>query len=292
MNIYKWLLICVSCTVLATCGEQYDARIQVLEKKISQAADPKLVADLIALYQEAVQRHPERYADNARYLTRAAELKFTHVRDNVGAVRLAVSAIKDYGSKADVAEAAGLLARIWRLYKNRATPDLSREPDDIDLMRFTLEQNTRWIDSCLARLDRQLLSTAEVNRQTAEKFLQTAEGYAILIEDPDPNKAARLYVQAASLARSIGEPRTSLRLYYHVAEQMPQQKSAPLALFMMGILYEDDLKELDNAKRTYEEFLRRYPNDPEYADDVKAALKNLGTPLEELIKRFEQNKPQ
>ncbi len=289
----KFLLyLAAACTVLAACGTSYEKKIQALESQIAESADPKAVAELIALYQEAAKAHPDRHADNARYLTQAAELKFVNERDNVGAVRLATAAIKDYGARADVADAAGLLARIWRLYKNRATPDLSRNPDEIDLMRFTLEQNTRWLDSCLARMDRQLLAANEPDRALAERFIQTAEGYAIVLESPDPNRAASLYAQAAGLARSIGEPNTALRLYYYVAENMTQQRSAPLALFMMGIIYEDDLKDIDRAKQTYEDFLKRYPNDPEYADDVRAALNNLGTPLEELIRRFEQNKPQ
>ncbi len=288
----KLLYIVVAVALLTACGKSYEAEIQALEKKLSEKTDPQSIAQLIALYEEAAQAHPNRHSDNVRYLTRAAELKYEYVRDNVGAVRLAVAAMKQGAQDQDVADAAGLLARIWRLYKNRATPDLSKNPDDIDQMRFTLERSTRWLDSCLARLDRQLLAGSEPDRKTAEKFLQVAEGYAILVEDPDPNKAARLYVQAGGLARSIGEPNTALRLYYYVAENMPQQASAPFALFMMGIIYEDDLKDLDNARKTYESFLKRYPNDPEYTDDVQAALKNLGIPLEELIKRFEQNKPQ
>ncbi len=281
-----------ACLVLVACGKRYESKILELEKQLSDNAHPNVVEQLLALYEEAVQAHPDRHEDNVRYLSRAAELKFLQMRDNVGAVRLAARAIREHGKGQDLAEAAGVLARVWRLYKHRAAPDLSKNPDDIDRARFLLEQNTRWLDSCLARLDRQLLSANEPDRQLAEKFLQIAEGYAVLIEEPDPNKAANLYLQAGGLARSIGEPNAALRFYYYVAENMPQQRNAPFALFMMGIIYEDDLKDLDNAKKTYESFLRRYPNEPEYTDDVQAALKNLGTPLEDLIKRFEQNKPQ
>ncbi len=281
-----------ACLVLAACGKRYEPKILELEKQLSDNAHPNVVEQLLALYEEAVNAYPDRREDNVRYLSRAAELKFLQLRDNVGAVRLAARAIREHGKGQDLAEAAGVLARVWRLYKHRATPDLSKNPDDIDQARFLLEQNTHWLDSCLARLDRQLLSANEPDRQLAEKFLQIAEGYAVLIEEPDPNKAADLYIQAGGLSRSIGEPNAALRFYYYVAENMPQQRNAPFALFMMGIIYEDDLKDLDNAKKTYESFLRRYPNEPEYTDDVQAALKNLGTPLEDLIKRFEQNKPQ
>ncbi len=292
MSWRNLLSAAAACLVLVACGKRYESKILELEKQLSDNAHPNVVEQLLALYEEAVQAHPDRHEDNVRYLSRAAELKFLQLRDNVGAVRLAARAIREHGKEQDLAEAAGVLARVWRLYKHRATPDLSKNPDDIDQTRFLLEQNTRWLDSCLVRLDRQLLSANEPDRQLAEKFLQIAEGYAVLIEEPDPNKAADLYIRAGGLARSIGEPNAALRFYYYVAENMPQQRNAPFALFMMGIIYEDDLKDLDNAKKTYESFLRRYPNEPEYTDDVQAALKNLGTPLEDLIKRFEQNKPQ
>jgi tetratricopeptide (TPR) repeat protein len=292
MSWRNLLSAAAACLVLVACGKRYESKIAELEKQLSGNAHPNVVEQLLALYEEAVQVHPDRHEDNVRYLSRAAELKFLQLRDNVGAVRLAARAIREHGKGQDLAEAAGVLARVWRLYKHRATPDLSKNPDDIDQARFLLEQNTRWLDSCLARLDRQLLSAGEPDRQLAEKFLQIAEGYAVLVEETDPNKAADLYIQAGGLARSIGEPNAALRFYYYVAENMPQQRNAPFALFMMGIIYEDDLKDLDNAKKTYESFLQRYPDEPEYTDDVQAALKNLGTPLEDLIKRFEQNKPQ
>ena len=45
----------------------------------------------------------------------------------------------------------------------------------------------------------------------------------------------------------------------------------------------------ENFKSTYEEFLKRYPNDPDYVDDAENALKFLGIPPEEIIKQFEKN---
>lgn len=60
---------------------------------------------------------------------------------------------------------------------------------------------------------------------------------------------------------------------------------------MIGFVYENDLNDLENAKQTYEAFLQKYPNDPDFADDAQMALKNLGKSPEELIKEFEQNQP-
>ena len=69
---------------------------------------------------------------------------------------------------------------------------------------------------------------------------------------------------------------------------MPQHPKAPTALFMMGFIYENDLGDLNKAKETYQTFLNRYPNDPDYADDAQNALKFLGKSPEEIIREFEK----
>ena len=57
---------------------------------------------------------------------------------------------------------------------------------------------------------------------------------------------------------------------------------------MMGFVYENDLNDLVKAKATYEAFLQKYPNDPDFADDAKTALTMLGRSPEDIIKEFEQ----
>ena len=52
----------------------------------------------------------------------------------------------------------------------------------------------------------------------------------------------------------------------------------------------DDVKSADylfRALDTYHQFLDKYPNSP-LAADVESSIKNVGVPLEELIKTFEQ----
>jgi hypothetical protein len=45
---------------------------------------------------------------------------------------------------------------------------------------------------------------------------------------------------------------------------------------------------LPKAKETYEDFLKKFPDDKDYADDATMALKNLGKSPEDLIKEFEK----
>ncbi len=48
------------------------------------------------------------------------------------------------------------------------------------------------------------------------------------------------------------------------------------------------LRDLDECKKYYEEFLEKYP-ESDFADDAEMSLKNLGKTPEELIMEFEKN---
>lgn len=275
--------------ILSACGEDFSKKITALEQKLAASNDPAVAEELCNTYQAAAQANPGEHAQNLLYLTKAAEIKFLRNKDAVGAVRLVNTALKEHGDDQDLAEPIGLLARVWRLYQHKATPDFSKEPDDIDLTKLNLERNLFWIDSALIRLDRTMGGATVTDKSKADMFLQLSEGYATLVQTVDPNKFADLNMKAAGLAKTIGEPNTALRFYYNVAEKLPTHAKAPTALFMMGFIYENDLKDMTMAKSTYERFLQQYPSDPDYADDAQNALQYLGIPPEEIIKQFEKN---
>lgn len=290
MRIFKSFLFALFAgLILSACGEDFSKKIAELEQKLAVSNDPAVAETLCNTYQTAAQANPGDHAKNLAYLTKAAEIKFVRNKDAVGAVRLVNTALKDHGEGQDLADPVSMLTRVWRLYQHKATPDLSKEPDDIDLTKLNLERNLFWIDTALARLDRGMGGATATDKAKAGLFLELSEGYSTLVQTVDPNKFADLNMKAAGLAKTIGEPNKALRFYYNVAEKMPTHAKAPTALFMMGFIYENDLKDMAQAKTTYEEFLKRYPNDPDYVDDAENALKFLGIPPEEIIKQFEKN---
>jgi TolA-binding protein len=77
-------------------------------------------------------------------------------------------------------------------------------------------------------------------------------------------------------------------LYSKIADGLPQHKKAPTALFMIGFVQENDLGDISKAKTTYESFLQKYPNDPDFADDAQNAIKMLGKSPDDIIKEFEK----
>ncbi|TNE51128.1 MAG: tetratricopeptide repeat protein [Bacteroidetes bacterium] len=276
-------------TLLTACANDPAEQIPVLEQYYITAGEQSTADSLLVLYHAAMEAHPDKQAENLHYASRAAEIEFVRHKKNVEAVRLLNGALEQYGQGQDLAEPVGVLARIWRNYKYKATPDLSRNPDDIDLMQANLERQMPWIDSALVRLDRQMLKPQADVPGLAKNFIEISDGYSILVEQANPNKHVDLIMRAAKLAKSVGDPNTALRFFYNVAEKKPDHPKAPEALFMMGYIYANDLKDIEKARSTYESFLERYPNDPDYADDAAMEIKFLGMSPEEIIRQFEQN---
>lgn len=277
---------------MIACKEDPAAKIPALEAAF-QASNSDAAADsLVQAYQAAAAAHPDKAADNLHYLSAAAIILFDRNKDALGAVRLANEAIEKYGEGQNLTEPIGVLAQVWCAYQYKSTPDLSKRPDDIDLTRENLEQNLPWIDSSLMRIDKQIATASGADlKVVAEPFIRISEAYAALVEKSDVDKHVDLLRRAAGLAKSIGDPNKALRLYYSIAEKLPEHKRAPEALFMMGFIYDDDLKNFDKAKEYYELFLERYPENTELKSTVESSLKNLGIPPEELIKQFQQNNP-
>jgi tetratricopeptide (TPR) repeat protein len=269
------------------------AEIARLENRLEKNFSTAVADSLVALYLQSVSAHPDDTTRNLQYLTKAADIQFTKQKNTVGAVRILNDAVKQYGGgNQDFGDVFGGMARIWTAYLYKSTPDLSRQPEDIDEMHANLLNNLRWIDSSLYRIDQKMMNNSrpgDLNLADADAFIEISEAAAALQkEKQQPDAYVRILMQAAGLAKSIGNPNKALQLYYQVESQYPEHSQAPAALFLSGFIYENDLGDLDKAKTAYQDFLKRYPNDPSYLDDVQVSLKNLGKSAEELIREFEK----
>lgn len=140
----------------------------------------------------------------------------------------------------------------------------------------------------LVSLDKAMGGAAVTDKTKAEEFIKTSEELAALVEKSNPDQYVDVLLKAAGLAKTIGNPQKAIELYTKVAAGLPQHKKAPTALFMIGFVQENDLNDLEKAKATYEMFLQKYPNDPDFADDAQNALKMLGKSPEEIIREFEK----
>jgi len=104
---------------------------------------------------------------------------------------------------------------------------------------------------------------------------------------PADTVAAMPLYRSAEVVRAMNDPKRAAEVYRMVTERYPSFSKAPEALFMLAFTYDEDLKDLDAAKATYEKFLAAHPTHS-FADDTEMLLKNLGKSDEEILKALEK----
>lgn len=81
----------------------------------------------------------------------------------------------------------------------------------------------------------------------------------------------------------------AIKYYTQVNTEYPDSVEAINSLFMIAFLEANEIGNLDKARETYEEFIKRYP-DHELAVSARAELNNLGkTPEEILQEKFSKS---
>jgi len=97
--------------------------------------------------------------------------------------------------------------------------------------------------------------------------------------------------KAGDLTMNLNMPQKAIMVFDRILKDFPDFEKAPQCLFLKGYIYENEIHDLNTAKKIYEEFLQKYPDD-EFADDAEVSIKNLGKSPEELIKEFENKAKQ
>jgi len=78
----------------------------------------------------------------------------------------------------------------------------------------------------------------------------------------------------------------SIESFKKIFEKYPQNKYAPVSLFMSGFVQANELQNYDEATKAYNLFLQKYP-DHELAKSAKEELDNMGLSPEDILKKAE-----
>jgi len=130
-------------------------------------------------------------------------------------------------------------------------------------------------------------SNLEFDKDKAENLVSTYNAFTSKFAD-DPQSAGYLF-KTAEVLRSLKKFNEAVSVYGKIVKNYPNFDKVPHSLFLQGFSHENDLKNLDQAKVCYEDFLKRFP-DHELADDVQFSLNNLGKSPEDIIKGFEERR--
>ncbi|MBN2174242.1 MAG: tetratricopeptide repeat protein [Bacteroidales bacterium] len=143
------------------------------------------------------------------------------------------------------------------------------------------------LDSQIKALEQSLFSDENktIDRTKARELI---DAYVQFAADYSKDARAPEYLfKAGDMAMNMNMPHKAIEIFDKIMNNYPDYEKTPQCLFLKGYVYENDLKDLDMAKKIYEEFLQKYPDD-EFADDAEISIKNLGKSPEDLIREFEE----
>jgi uncharacterized protein (DUF924 family) len=86
-------------------------------------------------------------------------------------------------------------------------------------------------------------------------------------------KSAREMFQEA---QNAGDPPSRIAAYRRVVDEYPDAEVSPQALFMVGFIHSEELKDHDAAERVFRELLQRYPHS-ELAASAKWMVDHMRT---------------
>ena len=136
-------------------------------------------------------------------------------------------------------------------------------------------------------LQLQLVDTdLKTNLEVAQELVAEIEDY--LSKYPDSTTIPDYYMQLGDLyTHALQLPVKGLYFFQKVHADFPNYKKAAVALFYQGFVLENYMGQQEQAKAVYESFLIDYP-EHELSETVKLSIQQLGIPIEELVKQFEE----
>lgn len=126
--------------------------------------------------------------------------------------------------------------------------------------------------------------TGMLNEEAAQNYLAAAETFAQ--EFPTDTAAALPLYRAAEVARALGKPAKAIEIYQQIITQYPTFSKAAEAHFMLAFSYDEDMNNLESARKEYEAFIKTYPSHG-FVDDAEMLLSNLGKSDEEILRELE-----
>ncbi|KAF0131257.1 MAG: hypothetical protein FD155_921 [Bacteroidetes bacterium] len=126
---------------------------------------------------------------------------------------------------------------------------------------------------------------SQYNSADALQLMQLYERYADSLP-ADPLSAEYLF-KAADISLYQREGQLTLALLEKLIENYPGHPHVAMSTFLKAFVYDTRLNDTASARRYYNEFIEKFP-DNEFADDANNAIRNLGKSPEELIREFEK----
>lgn len=139
----------------------------------------------------------------------------------------------------------------------------------------------------IADMEKRLFSpeSFSFNKESADSLVDM---YVKYIEKyPKDTLSPSFLFKAANLKMNSDDAAGAISFFDRYLNEYPEAPKASMCFFFKGFIYENMMRDLDQAREIYLQFIEKYPND-EFVDDARMSLMNLGKTPEMLIREFEQ----
>lgn len=130
--------------------------------------------------------------------------------------------------------------------------------------------------SCSRKSEKELMAEAQAASQQ-KNFQLAIEKYTEVVDRFQESPAAETsqYRIATIFTNDLRDPLNGIKQYQRYSSMFPTSKEAPIALFLIGFLWNNELHQLDSARSAYEKFIHVYP-DHSLATSARFELETLG----------------
>lgn len=148
------------------------------------------------------------------------------------------------------------------------------------------------ITACSSKTDQSYFNEAD-NFLKQDNIPDAVSSYENLLKEfPDSKLAPQVLMKLAAIYQSkrvtslseLESLKKANEYYMMVFEKYPDDAEAPTALFMAGFIQANELNDYDQATKTYNTFLQKYP-DNDLAASAKQELENMGLSPEEILRK-------
>lgn len=138
----------------------------------------------------------------------------------------------------------------------------------------------------IAKLEKQAFSTeAAIDPELAGQLIDAYCDFAT--QNPENQQAPDYLFKAIDVSMNSDNPTRTFSIIDRLMIEYPGYEKTHMALFIKGFIYETRYNNIEQARATYEKYLKLYP-DGELADDCRASIENLGLTPDEIVKKFDK----
>lgn len=129
---------------------------------------------------------------------------------------------------------------------------------------------------------------SDVNKFDTTSALALVKNYSQFCDENKEDELSPAYLfKAGDLSMALRKSTMAIDFFNRIVNDYPDFEKVAYSMFLVAFIYDDQLKDYDAAKKSYNAFIEKYP-DHEMTDAARFSIKNLGKSPEELIREFEK----